>query len=118
MCKNCPKRVNTRSGTKKVSVFGPGKDVKLRYLGSSKELLSYEGAATRQEYVVGGKINLIIVDSRDLATGISWAPGLLELTDESGMKLFEFHVPLKEEVEAERKAKEVMKKAWEDAEAL
>jgi hypothetical protein len=119
MCKNCPKKVGgSAKGTKKVSVFGPGTDVKLRYLGDSKELLEYEGPATRKGYVVGGRINLVTVDSRDLATGISWAPGLLEMTDPAGAKLFEFHRPLKEEVEAERKAREMEAQAWADAEAL
>lgn len=120
MCKNCPKKAGTRSGSRKVSAFGPGRDVKVRYLGDSEELLSYEGAATRKEYVVGGKINLVTVDSRDLATGVSWAPGLLEMSDGKGKggKLFEIHVPLKEEVEAEAEAEARKEKAWEDAEAL
>jgi len=118
MCKNCPKKANPGKGSRKISVFGPGTEVKLRYLGDSEELLSFEGPATRQEYVVGGKINLVTVDSRDLATGISWAPGLLEMTDPAGAKLFEFHRPLKEEVEAEAKAKAMAEEAWKNAEAL
>jgi len=118
MCKNCPKKANPGRGSRKISVFGPGTEVKLRYLGDSKELLSYEGPATRQEYVVGGRINLVTADSRDLSTGISWAPGLLEMTDPAGAKLFEFHRPLKEEVEAEAEAKAMAEEAWRNAEAL
>jgi len=118
MCKNCPKKANPGKGSRKISVFGPGTEVKLRYLGDSKELLSYEGPATRQEYVVGGRINLITADSRDLSTGISWAPGLLEMTDPAGAKLFEFHRSLKEEVEAEAEAKAMAEEAWRNAEAL
>jgi len=40
------------------------------------------------------------------------------LTDPAGAKLFEFHRPLKEEIEAEKEANERKKKAWADAEAL
>jgi len=101
-----------------VSVFGPGADVKLRYLGDSKDLLGFEGPATRREYVVGGRINLVAVDSRDLSTGISWAPGLLEMADDAGAKLFEFHRPLKEEIEAEAEARAMKEEAWKNAEAL
>ena len=119
MCKNCPQKVgSSHASNKKVSVFGPGTTVKLRYLGDSKKLLSFEGAATRKEYVIGGQINLVDVDSRDLSTGISWAPGLLEVTDSAGAKLFEIHVPLKEEIEAEAEAKARAEEAREAAEAL
>lgn len=119
MCKNCPQKVGgSHEVSKKISVFGPGTIVKLRYLGDSKKMLSFEGAATRVEYVVGGKINLVDADSRDLSTGISWAPGLLEMTDSAGAKLFEIHVPLKEEIEAEAAAKARVEEAWEAAEAL
>ena len=116
MCRGCKKQHNPVGGTpsRSVSVRGPGHPVKLRYIGGSDELLSFEGIATRKEYVVGGRINVIEVDSRDLSAGISWAPGLLEMTDAQGHKLFEIHVPLKEEIEAEARAQE----AREAAEAL
>ena len=80
--------------SKKVSARGTGFTVKLRYLGDSEEILSFTGAATRSEYKVGGRINLVDVDSRDLSTGVSWAPGLLELTGPGG-KLFDIHTPRK-----------------------
>lgn len=122
MCTKCPgghsRRRHGPSPTKKMSVFGPGSDVKLRYLGDSKELLDFEGPATRKIYTVGGRINLMTADSRDLSTGISWAPGLLELTDDAGAKLFEFHRPLREEIEAEAEARARKEEAWEAAEAL
>jgi hypothetical protein len=118
-CRGCGRRRGSSvQGSKKMSVFGPGHEVRLRYLGDSKELLDFAGPATRKLYTVGGRLNLISADSRDLSTGISWAPGLLELTDSAGAKLFEFHRPLKKEIEAERKAREMEKKAWEAAEAL
>jgi len=120
MCAGCKKQHNPTGGkvSRSVSVRGPGHPVKLRYIGGSDELLSFEGIATRKEYVVGGKINLVAVDSRDLSAGISWAPGLLEMTDAQGHKLFEIHVPLKEEIEAEAKAEAMKEKAWASAEAL
>jgi hypothetical protein len=121
MCRNCTKRRNpsgTKQGGRRLAARVPGELVKLRYLGDSDELLIYEGAATRTEYTVGGKINLVEAYQADLATGISWAPGLLEITGEGGKKLFEIHVPLKEEMEAEARAKARAQEAWENAEAL
>ena len=120
MCIGCDKQHNPVGGkvSRSVSVRGPGHPVKLRYIGDSDELLSFEGIATREEYVVGGRINVIEVDSRDLSAGISWAPGLLEMTDARGHKFFEIHVPLAEEIEAEAKAKAMKEEAWEAAEAL
>jgi hypothetical protein len=96
----------------------PGEKIKLRYLGDSDELLVFTGAATRAEYKVGGRLNLVEAYQADLATGISWAPGLLELRGKSGEKLFEIHVPLAEEIKAEAEAKARAKEAWEAAEAL
>lgn len=120
MCKGCKKQRNPGGPTpsRSISVRGPGHPIKLRYIGGSDELLSFKGIATREEYVVGGKINLVIADSRDLSAGISWAPGLLEMTDAQGHKLFEIHVPLKEEIEAEAEAQVRKEEALEAAEAL
>jgi len=119
MCKNCPKpATSSHASGKRLTARVPGELVKLRYLGDSDELITYEGAATRAEYIVGGKINLVEAYQADIATGISWAPGLLELTGEGGKKLFEIHVPLAEEIEAEAEAKARAKEAWEAAEAL
>lgn len=117
MCTECNKKGRHGSNpgsSKKISVFGPGHDVKVRYVGASKDLLDFDGPATRKIYTVGGRINLVVADSRDLSTGVSWAPGLLEMTDAQGHKLFEIHVPLKEEIEAKVRAQE----AREAAEAL
>ena len=115
MCEDCPKKViSSHAGGKRLSARLPGELVKLRYLGDPDELLTFVGAATRAEYTVGGKANLVEAYQADLATGVSWAPGLLELTGQGGKKLFEIHVPLKEEMEAEARAKE----ARESAEAL
>lgn len=119
MCKGCPKPANNpHAGGKRLTAHVPGEPVKLRYLGESDELLMFVGPATRAEYVVGGKKNLVEAYRADLATGISWAPGLLELTGEGGKKLFEIHVPLAEEAEAEAEARAMAEKAWADAEAL
>ena len=120
-CRGCGKKGRHGSNPgpgRKVSVFGPGVDVKLRYVGGSEELLHFEGPATRKEYTVGGKINLVVADSRDLSMGVSWAPGLLEMTDPAGAKLFEIHVPLKEELEAEAEARARQDEAWKAAEGL
>lgn len=120
MC-NCTKRGNptdTGGGSRKVASRTPGELVKLKYLGDSNELISFEGAATRTEYTVGGRFNLIEAYSSDLATGISWAPGLLELRGKGGEKLFKIHAPLKEEIEAEAASKARVKEAWEAAEEL
>jgi len=119
MCKNCPKpATNSQAGGRRLTARVPGDLIKLRYLGDSDELLVYEGAATRTGYTVGGRLNLVEAYQADLATGISWAPGLLELTGEGGKKLFEIHVPLAAEVEAEAKAKARAEEARQMAEAL
>lgn len=91
----------------KVSAAGPGTIVKVHYLGAAEEPQLFVGAATRKEYHFGGKINLQEVDSRDLITGRSYAPGLFELTGPKGQKLFEVHVPLKKKRKAEVEAKAV-----------
>jgi hypothetical protein len=77
----------------KVSARGPGTMIKVRYLGDAEEPQLFVGAATRKEYHFGGRINLGEVDSRDLMTGASYAPGLFELTGPKGEKLFTVHVP-------------------------
>lgn len=121
MCKNCPRQHNlggARRDGKRLSARVPGELVKLRYLDDPDELTAFTGAATRTEYVVGGRLNLVEAHRADLATGISWAPGLLELTGEGGKKLFEIHVPLAEEIEAEAKARARVEEAWQNAEAL
>jgi len=118
-CRNCPKRGNPSGAAgRRLAARSPGETVKLKYLGESPELVTFEGAATRTEYVVGGRINLVDAYGSDIATGISWAPGLLELTGEGGRKLFKIHVPLTEEIEAEAKAEALKRQAWEAAEAL
>lgn len=120
-CRGCGRRGRQQHGPdpiRKVSVFGPGTDVKVKYLGDSKDLLDFEGPATRKVYTVGGRINLITVDSRDLTTGVSWALGLLQLADGNGVKLFEIHVPLEEEIEAEAEVEARKQEAWEAVEAL
>lgn len=89
--------------------------IKIRYLGDAEEPIDFVGVATKNVYTFGGKINLGEVDVRDLAIGRSTHPGLFELTNDKGQKLFEMHVPLKEEVETARAMKQ---KAWEDAEAI
>jgi len=119
MCKNCPKPASdSHASTRRLTARVPGEKIKLRYLGDSDELLVFTGAATRAEYTVGGRLNLVEAYQADLATGISWAPGLLELRGKGGEKLFEIHVPLAEEVEAEAKARAMAEQAWQDAEAL
>ena len=77
----------------KVSAIGPGTMVKVRYLGDAEEPQEFVGAATREIYHFGGRINVGEVDSRDLMTGASYSPGLFELTGPKGEKLFTVHVP-------------------------
>jgi len=67
--------------------------IKVRYLGDFDEPFVFVGVATKTPYKFGGKWNLGDVDVRDLATGISTRPGLFELTDDKGQKLFEKHTP-------------------------
>jgi hypothetical protein len=94
------------------NVIPAAKTVKVRYLGDLEEPTDFVGVATKNVYVFGGKVNLGDVDVRDLTIGRSTRPGLFELTDGKGQKLFEKHTPLKEEAKA--KARE----AREAAEAL
>lgn len=119
MC-NCRKvrSGSSAAGGKRLSGAASGKTVKLRYLGDSGEILEFEGVITRAWYRVGGHINVVEVDTADLSSGESWAPGLLQLTGKGGAKLFEIHVPLKEEIEAEARARAMEKEAWAAAEAL
>lgn len=84
----------------KASAIGPGMRIKVRYLGDAEEPQEFIGAATREVYHFGGRINLGEVDTRDLATGLSYAPGLFEMKGPGGADLFTVHIPLK------RKAKE------------
>lgn len=90
----------------KASAIGPGVMIKVRYLGDAEEPQLFVGAATRSEYHFGGRINLGEVDSRDLMTGVSYAPGLFELTGPGGEKLFTVHVPLKRKAKAEKETPE------------
>jgi hypothetical protein len=90
----------------KVSAAGPGMMVKVRYLGDAEEPQPFEGAATRKEYHFGGRINVGEVDSRDLATGASYAPGLFELTGPGGEKLFTVHIPRQRKTRPEPKKEE------------
>jgi hypothetical protein len=90
----------------KVSAAGPGTIVKVRYLGGAEEPQEFIGAATRNEYYFGGKINLGEVDSRDLVTGASYAPGLFELTGPKGEKLFTVHIPRQRKTKAEKEEPE------------
>jgi hypothetical protein len=98
----------------KASAVGPGVKIKVRYLGDAEEPQEFIGAATRSEYHFGGKINLGEVDSRDLATGVSYAPGLFELTGPGGEKLFTLHIPLKRKKKAEKKEPEPKKEKEPD----
>jgi hypothetical protein len=90
----------------KVSAAGPGTMIKVRYLGDAEEPQLFVGAATRTEYHFGGRINLGEVDSRDLMTGASYAPGLFELTGPSGEKLFAVHIPRQRKTKGEAKEPE------------
>jgi hypothetical protein len=82
MC-NCPGRRTPVGNVTKVTM------VKLHYLGGFEEPFIFMGVATGEPYKFGGRINLGEVDSRDLTIGQSTHPGLLELTDNKGQKLFE-----------------------------
>lgn len=88
--------------------------VKVHYLGDFEEPFIFMGVATKTPYKFGGRINLGEVDARDLSIGRSTRPGLLELTDGKGQKLFELWTPLQEQKEAEARTQE----AQEAAEAL
>lgn len=87
----------------KVSARGPGAKIKVRYLGDAEEPQEFVGAATREVYHFGGRINVGEVDSRDLMTGASYAPGLFELTGPKGEKLFTVHVPRQRKARDEAK---------------
>lgn len=90
------------------------KMIKIRYLGDLEEPTVFKGVATKTPYQFCVKMNLDDVDVRDLSIGRSTHPGLFELRDSKGQRLFKKHVPLKEELEAEARAQE----AREAAEAL
>lgn len=55
--------------------------IRLQYIGRSSGDMTFHGAVTRKRYVFGGVTRFGLVDERDLATGRSNAPGLLEITD-------------------------------------
>lgn len=90
------------------------KMIKIHYLGDAEEPTEFVGVATKTPYQFGGRINLGEVDARDLSIGRSTHPGLLELDDDKGQKLFEMWTPLQEQKakrEAEARAREVRKAA-------
>ena len=87
--------------------------VKVHYLGDSEEPSIFTGVATGTPYKFGGRISLGKVDARDLTIGHSTHPGLLELTDGKGQKLFELWTPetSKQQREQERQLQEQEAKA-------
>lgn len=76
--------------------------IKVHYMGDFEEPFVFVGASTKTSYKFGGQINLSDVDSRDLATGVSTRPGLFELTDGKGQKIFELWTSQRAEEERER----------------
>lgn len=76
--------------------------IKVHYLGDFEEPFIFPGVSTKTPYKFGGQKNLGDVDSRDLATGISTRPGLFELTDGKGQKIFELWTSQRAEEERER----------------
>jgi len=73
--------------SKKVIVAGgnpgnPGHDmVPVKYVGSSSADMTWYGPVSRKTYVFGGATRYGYVDERDLATGRSRSPGLLEMAE-------------------------------------
>lgn len=100
-----------RRGRRNVGNVTQVKMIKIRYLGDLEELTVFKGVATKTPYQFCVKMNLDDVDVRDLSIGRSTHPGLFELRDSKGQRLFKKHVPLKEELEAEARGKEVREAA-------
>lgn len=60
----------------------PGRSmVPVKYVGGNSGDMTWHGPVTRKTYVLGGATRYGYVDERDLATGKSKTPGLLEMTE-------------------------------------
>lgn len=62
--------------------------VQIRYVEQHSGIQTFRGPKSQKRYKFGGDLRLGEVDARDLATGDSTRPGLLEMTDKGGRRLF------------------------------